>query len=97
MNQCKLNIGDVVLSKKGRDANNYFMVVSIENDDFVLVADGKKHVLAKPKKKNVKHIQIMNETVKAELLSQMQNRQPHIDDAIKYAIKQKMNFSKSEE
>ena len=55
MNQCKLNIGDVVLSKKGRDANNYFMVVSI-NDDFAYVADGKKHVLAKPKKKNVKHL-----------------------------------------
>ena len=52
MNQCKLKIGDVVLSKKGRDANNYFMVVAVQ-DDFVYVADGKKHVLAKAKKKNV--------------------------------------------
>ena len=59
MNQCKLTVGDVVLSKKGRDAGSYFMVVDIQGD-FVFVADGKKHVLAKSKKKNVKHLSYAN-------------------------------------
>lgn len=59
MNQCKLMVGDVVLSKKGRDAGSYFMVVDVSGD-FVYVADGKKHVLAKAKKKNVKHLSYAN-------------------------------------
>lgn len=59
MNQCKLMVGDVVLSKKGRDAGSYFMVVDVSGD-VVYVADGKKHVLAKAKKKNVKHLSYAN-------------------------------------
>ena len=59
MNQCKLMVGDVVLSKKGRDTGSYFMVVDVSGD-FVYVADGKKHVLAKAKKKNVKHLSYAN-------------------------------------
>jgi len=59
MNQCKLTVGDVVLSKKGRDAGSYFMVVMLQGD-FVYVADGNKHVLSKAKKKNVKHLSYAN-------------------------------------
>ena len=86
MNQCKLNIGDVVLSKKGRDANNYFMVVSI-NDDFAYVADGKKHVLAKPKKKNVKHLSYANANLDG-ISDKLQKGLKVFDSEVKSALRQ---------
>lgn len=86
MNQCKLNIGDVVLSKKGRDANNYFMVVSLQGD-FVYVADGKKHVLAKPKKKNVKHLSYANAHLDG-ISDKLQKGLKVFDSEVKSALRQ---------
>ena len=87
MNQCKLNIGDVVLSKKGRDANNYFMVVAIENSDFVYVSDGKKHALAKPKKKNVKHLSYANANLDG-ISDKLQKGLKVFDSEVKSALRQ---------
>lgn len=86
MNQCKLNIGDVVLSKKGRDANNYFMVVSLQGD-FVYVADGKKHVLVKPKKKNVKHLSYANAHLDG-ISDKLQKGLKVFDSEVKSALRQ---------
>ena len=86
MNQCKLNIGDVVLSKKGRDANNYFMVVSV-TDDLAFVADGKKHALAKPKKKNVKHLSYANAHLDG-ISDKLQKGLKVFDSEVKSALRQ---------
>ena len=86
MNQCKLNVGDVVLSKKGRDANNYFMVVSVQND-VVYVADGKKHALAKPKKKNVKHLSYANAHLDG-ISEKLQKGLKVFDSEVKSALRQ---------
>ena len=51
-----IRIGSVVYSKRGRDAGGYFAVVSVLDADFVFVADGQTHKLARPKKKNIKHL-----------------------------------------
>lgn len=49
-------IGSVVYSKAGRDAGSYYIVVQIENENFVRIADGKKHLLDKPKLKKLRHL-----------------------------------------
>ena len=51
-----IRIGSVVYSKRGRDAGGYFMVSEIRDADFVFIADGHTHKLARPKKKNIKHL-----------------------------------------
>lgn len=49
------NVGDIVLSKAGRDSGRYYVVVSqIEN--FVFICDGDLHKSDKPKKKKMKHV-----------------------------------------
>lgn len=53
----KMQIGQVVRSKCGRDTGKYFVVVGKENE-FVLLADGSLRKVEAPKKKNSKHIQI---------------------------------------
>ena len=48
--------GRVVLSTQGRDAGRYFVVLSVIDEQFVLMADGLTRKIAHPKKKKVKHL-----------------------------------------
>lgn len=54
-----LSIGQVVKVSLGRDKGNLFFVVKIINNEYVLIADGKKRKLDKPKLKKVKHLKNM--------------------------------------
>lgn len=47
--------GSVVKSTAGRDQGSYYVATAAE-DRFVFIADGKRHKLESPKRKNVKHI-----------------------------------------
>ena len=46
--------GDLVKSTAGRDKENIFLVVNVE-DKFAYVVDGKVHTVKQLKKKNKKH------------------------------------------
>lgn len=52
--------GQLVLIKTGRDAGEVMMILEIINDHFVLIVDGKRRTLDKPKRKNIKHLQKTN-------------------------------------
>ena len=47
--------GCVVRSKAGRDTGRYLLVLSVEGK-FALVADGDLRPLARPKRKNLRHL-----------------------------------------
>lgn len=59
--------GFVVCSKAGRDSGN-FMVVLETKDRVVLVADGKKRSIKRPKRKNLKHISLTQSVIPEEQL-----------------------------
>jgi ribosomal protein L14E/L6E/L27E len=48
--------GQIVKSLAGHDKDSCYMVVRAEGN-FVWVADGKRHRLNDPKKKNIRHVQ----------------------------------------
>lgn len=50
-------IGDLVISKSGRDRGRTFMVVGLIDENYVSIADGSLRKLEKPKKKKVKHLE----------------------------------------
>ncbi len=52
-----VKVGDVVISKKGHDKKKAFIVVSVLNENYVLIADGKTRKLDSPKQKNVRHLE----------------------------------------
>ena len=79
--------GKFAISRAGHDKGNVYVVVAAD-DKYVCLADGRLKNLAAPKKKNIRHIQIVNQTVAEELLVRIQNKEANINDAIKYAIKQ---------
>ena len=48
--------GTIVFSKKGRDKGYPFVVLLSLDTDFVLICDGKRRTVAKPKRKRRKHL-----------------------------------------
>lgn len=50
-------IGDLVISRKGRDQGRLFMVMGTIDDNYVLIADGSLRKTEKPKKKKIKHLE----------------------------------------
>jgi ribosomal protein L14E/L6E/L27E len=48
--------GGVVQSTQGRDKGNFYLIVKVEPNGFVYVADGKKWLWQSPKRKNGKHL-----------------------------------------
>lgn len=51
----KLNIGSVVIAKAGRDGGGFFVVTGTDGN-YRFIADGKSRKLARPKRKNMKHL-----------------------------------------
>ncbi len=49
-------LGRVVTSRAGRDRGDRYVVIGTLGEDMVLVADGEKRGVDRPKKKNVKHL-----------------------------------------
>ncbi len=49
-------IGSIVYSKAGRDKDNCYLVIACDTNNYFWVVDGRAKTLAKPKKKNVKHL-----------------------------------------
>ena len=47
--------GQIVRSKAGRDGGKFYVVIAWTKRD-VFVADGRKHTMEKPKRKNKKHL-----------------------------------------
>lgn len=52
-----LKTGDVVFVRRGKNNGKQFVVVGIESETRVFIADGSSYFVEKPKKKNVKHLQ----------------------------------------
>ncbi|CAK7025775.1 MAG: hypothetical protein PEPC_01089 [Peptostreptococcus russellii] len=67
-----LSVGQLVKASCGRDQGKLFIIVSIVDKDYVMIADGKSRKLDKPKLKKIKHLNIynfVNEEVKELLLN----------------------------
>jgi ribosomal protein L14E/L6E/L27E len=52
-------IGQIAISKRGHDKNNFFIIIA-EDDIFCYLVDGKTRLLKKPKKKKLKHVSLTN-------------------------------------
>ena len=61
MNKAPILEGSKVISKAGRDEGRYFIVLSLEGEDFAYVADGELRKAEKPKRKRVKHLYVTEE------------------------------------
>jgi len=58
-----VTLGQVVISKAGRDAGKRFVVTRIIDDLYVAISDGDLRKIEKPKKKKIKHLELTGEVV----------------------------------
>lgn len=49
-------VGQVVWSAAGHDKDGFYVVVKVEEDGSLRIADGKRRKLGNPKRKNPKHL-----------------------------------------
>lgn len=54
--------GSIVRAKAGRDKDSFFVVLGV-NDEFALIADGKRRTLEHPKNKKLKHLESTNTVI----------------------------------
>lgn len=67
-----LSVGDIVLSKKGRDKGKCFLVVRIV-DNVAYVADGRTRKVTALKKKNAKHLESIFIAVLKDMATNIDN------------------------
>ncbi|WP_252232518.1 hypothetical protein [Clostridium sp. ZBS15] len=79
-------IGKIVLSKAGRDIEHLYVIVRQLDDKYVLLSNGNTKTVNKPKKKKLKHLNIL-EKVDEELKSSIQVCDKSTDLKIKRFLK----------
>ncbi|MBS4024176.1 MAG: KOW domain-containing RNA-binding protein [Clostridia bacterium] len=55
-----VQLGQLVISKAGRDKEKAYLIAKILDESFVAVVDGSLRKLTQPKRKNIKHLQVTN-------------------------------------
>lgn len=73
------DLGQIVISRAGRDAGKRFVVVKVVDEFFVEISDGDLRKIEKPKKKKIKHLNITDE--KAEILAEKLKNSDRITNA----------------
>lgn len=80
-------IGKFATSKAGHDKAKLYVITAVEGD-FVYLCDGHLKPIEKPKKKRLKHVQLINTTVEEALYNRLLHQEMVRNEEIKYAIKQ---------
>ncbi|MDR2888623.1 MAG: KOW domain-containing RNA-binding protein [Lachnospiraceae bacterium] len=84
--------GQLAISRSGHDKGDIFIIIA-ETDEYLYVADGRSRTIDKPKRKNKKHLQIINKTVDNGLLERLKAQVPIYNEEIRYFIS--TNFNRS--
>ncbi len=83
------NIGYFATSLAGHDHNNIYIIVDAD-DEYVYLVDGKLKKVDNPKKKKLKHVQLIKKTDDT-IADRINNNVAFTNEDIKYAIK---NYNK---
>lgn len=84
-----ISIGQIVHSRAGRDKDKFFIVVSLVNEEYVLIADGDLRKISNPKKKKIKHL-VLHDVYAEGIKSMLLNNQRVTDADLRKALSQKL-------
>ena len=77
--------GNLVIATKGKEKNQYFVILSIDNK-FAYIVDGKRLKTVNPKKKNLKHIQKASKEKLSDIV--LDDKNARVNMAIRKFIKE---------
>jgi ribosomal protein L14E/L6E/L27E len=81
----RFEVGMLATSKAGHDKNALYVIFRVDNE-YVYLVNGKNHLLENPKKKNIKHIQIIK-YVDEELQNKLTRNNKIQNEELKRVIK----------
>ena len=76
---------NIVRSVAGRDAGSYFFVLATE-EDFLLLADGKRRKAARPKAKKLRHVRLLHQEFDHPVIQKLQQGTPVSDRELRQAL-----------
>lgn len=85
-----LRYGQLLCSLAGRDKGSYYIIWKTVGKRYIEAVDGLKHPIAKPKKKNLKHVRVMK-LVATEIENTIMNGDLMKDAQIVAAIRNRIN------
>lgn len=85
-----IKVGDIVLSKQGRDKGKLFFVIELAGEEYVLLADGNYRRVDNPKKKKLKHISHFS-SAETRVSEKLKNGEQLVDAQLRKAIRQLEN------
>lgn len=85
-------VGQLVKSKAGHDKGDVLLVVSVLDDHYVMVVDGERRKIDKPKKKKGIHLKSLK-VIDHDLKQLLETNQPINDALIRRKIKDNLNGS----
>jgi len=80
-------VGQLCYSKQGRDKDKVYIVYEIVDEDYILLINGDDRKIDKPKKKNKKHLQKINQII--ENFEKLKSENEINDLIVKRYIKEK--------
>ena len=86
----RLQVGQLVLSSQGRDADRPYLVISIVDECYVLVSDGSYRPLSKPKMKNNKHLSLVQKFASQSVINRVKNKKA-TDEEVRAELDRLMN------
>jgi uncharacterized protein with ACT and thioredoxin-like domain len=80
-------LGFYAESRAGHDKGKFYLIIAEEGAD-VWVADGKSKTVARPKRKNKKHLQVLKVQANEEIRSKLRDHKAVTNEEIKRALKE---------
>lgn len=81
----KPKLGQIVKSIQGRDAEKFAIIIGIVDERFVWTADGDKRKFDQPKKKNLSHLELLDE-ISSEVVESMMENGRVTNGKLRYAL-----------
>lgn len=79
--------GQWVTSTAGRDNGSHYLVLEVVDDNAITVVDGERRTLAKPKRKNLRHVWV-HDVVQSALAQAFEQGEKVSDEDIRRALKE---------
>lgn len=79
-------LGQIVKIRRGRDSNQFAVIVKILDQRFVYIADGDKRKFDQPKKKNLLHLELTDQ-ISQEVVNSLEETGRVTNGKLRYALR----------
>ena len=85
MHSCEPQIGQIVKVNQGRGNGSYSVIIAVEDERYVLIADGRKRKFDHPKRKNRMHLELTS-MISREVADSMRETGRVTNGKLRYAL-----------